>query len=118
MILTKARALPRNISAMTTLKFVKGVVVTTTSLRSVTVPSIWLSSTRNLLANKFKETCMKHTSLLDASCSKDTPLENNDEKTPPQMDDLLSTDDMLVEFQSMTNMETTTSFCHPQILII
>ena len=61
---------------------------------------------------------MKHTSLLDASCSKDTPLENNDEKTPPQMDDLLSTDDMLVEFQSMTNMETTTSFCHPQILII
>ena len=36
----------------------------------------------------------------DASCSKDTPLENIDEKTPPQMDDLLSTDDMLVEFQS------------------
>jgi len=36
----------------------------------------------------------------DASCSKDTPLENIDEKTPPQMDDLLSTDDMLIEFQS------------------
>ena len=36
----------------------------------------------------------------DASCSKDTPLENIDEKTPLQMDDLLSTDDMLVEFQS------------------
>jgi len=36
----------------------------------------------------------------DASCSKDTPLGNIDEKIPPQMDDLLSTDDMLVEFQS------------------
>jgi hypothetical protein len=36
----------------------------------------------------------------DASCSKDTPMENNDEKIPPQIDDLFSIDDMLVEFQS------------------
>jgi len=36
----------------------------------------------------------------DASCSKDTPLETIDEKTPPQTDDLFSTEDMLVEFQS------------------
>jgi hypothetical protein len=36
----------------------------------------------------------------DASCSKDTPMENNDEKISPQMDDLFNTNDMLVEFQS------------------
>jgi len=36
----------------------------------------------------------------EASCSKDVPMEQEDEKIPPQMDDLLSTDDMLVEFQS------------------
>jgi hypothetical protein len=40
------------------------------------------------------------TQLADASCSKDAPMENNDEKIPPQMKDLFSTDDMLVEFQS------------------
>jgi hypothetical protein len=68
---------------MTTVKFVKGVDVTTTSLTSATLPSVWLNSTRNLLANKFKRTSMKHTSLTDASCSKDTPKENNDEKIPP-----------------------------------
>jgi hypothetical protein len=50
---------------MTALKFVKGVVVATTSLRSATLPSIWLNSSRNLLANKFKGTSMKHTSLLN-----------------------------------------------------
>jgi hypothetical protein len=27
----------------------------------------------------------------DASCSKDTPMEHNDEKIPPKMDDLFST---------------------------
>jgi hypothetical protein len=36
----------------------------------------------------------------DTSCFKDTPMENNDKKIPSQMDDLFSTDDMLVEFQS------------------
>jgi hypothetical protein len=36
----------------------------------------------------------------DASCSKNTPMENNNEKIPLQMDDLFSTDNMLVEFQS------------------
>ena len=64
-ILTKARAFPRKISTMTTLKFVKGMVVTAISLRSATLPSIWLNSTRNLLANKFKGTSMKRTSLLN-----------------------------------------------------
>jgi len=37
-ILTKARGLPRKISAVTTLRFFKGVVVTTTSLSSATLP--------------------------------------------------------------------------------
>ena len=36
----------------------------------------------------------------DTSCSKNTPVENINEKIPPQMDDLLSTDAMLVEFNS------------------
>jgi transposase len=64
-ILTKAKALRREIFTMTTLKFVKGVVVATTSLRSATLARIWLNSIRNLLANKFKGTSMTHTSLLN-----------------------------------------------------
>lgn len=34
------------------------------------------------------------------NCSKDTPMEQDDEKNPPQSDDFIGTEDMLVEFQS------------------
>jgi hypothetical protein len=48
-----------------TLKFVKGVDVTTTTPGCATFPGIWLNYTRNLLVSKFKGTSLKLTSLLD-----------------------------------------------------
>jgi hypothetical protein len=48
-----------------TLKFVKGMVVTTTTPESATFPGIWLNYTRNLLVSKFKRIGLKLTSLLD-----------------------------------------------------
>ena len=47
---------------MTTLKFVKGVIVTIT--KSATMPNIWLIYIRNLLKNKFKGTSLKLTSTI------------------------------------------------------
>jgi hypothetical protein len=49
----------------TTLKFVKGVAITTTISGGATFPGIWLSYTRNLLVSKFNGTSLKLTSLLD-----------------------------------------------------
>jgi hypothetical protein len=49
----------------TALKFVKGVVVTTTTPGGATFPGIWLNYTINLLVSKFKGTSLNITSLLD-----------------------------------------------------
>jgi len=48
-VITKKKALKN-----TTLKFVKGVVVTTTTPGGAIFPVIWLNYTRNLLVSKFK----------------------------------------------------------------
>jgi hypothetical protein len=59
-VITKEKALKN-----TTLKFFKGVVVTTIRPGGATFPGIWLNYIRNLLETKFKGTSMKHTSLLN-----------------------------------------------------
>jgi hypothetical protein len=59
-VITKGKALKN-----TTLKFVKGVVVTTIIPGGATFLGIWLNYTRNLLVNKFKRTSLKLILLLD-----------------------------------------------------
>jgi hypothetical protein len=94
----------------TTLKFVKGMVVTITTPESATFPRVWLNYTRNLFVSKFKGISLMLTSLLDL-LTKVAPkmfllntmkmfLRNDNEKIPLQLDDLFSTDDTLVDFQS------------------
>ena len=88
---------------MTTFKFVKHCDCHNHITKNATLLDIWLdlflkSVGKQVQGNKFE--AHFNTRPTNISCSKDVLTEDDNEKISPQLDNLLSTDNMLVEFQS------------------